>query len=1018
MDVETSKTNDMPTMIAEPTHMKSLKSKLSLLAAAIAMLLAFAGSVSAQLVAYDDASNYHTNGVGGNVGNWTNGVNPGFGFTSWTIVTNNSGPGPSQFHGNYVNTGFLNPRYVIASVTNISGVTYTNVWGLFANGTNGINETTAFRGFASPLGTNTFKLQWGSKGAGVTTIPGTGAVHGWCGFTLRNGNATNSASDFQTGVRFYLYFLDGAAPSTLYVWDGNGVQSLAGTGFGNLGRTTITNAVEAEVTVGADGNSYHLLLKDSVQNKTLYTLDSTLMGAGTIDSAALFCHETTADQVYNRMQIAIPSLVPPTIVNIQPTNGSIYLPTATPLTFEVDSFNSTVASNFVSVFLNGVLQSGSIFNTTTATNQLLGTNNAVLSPNTFYNYAVVAQDANGNITSNSVTFNTFSSSNLSIDAMDYNYGAGQFIPNPGPAQYGGLLGTNGIDYLDVTTLTNFNDYRPDYTLGDPPLPQLITIAPDATGDPVDHEGFIAGSIVDYQTAFTDAGDWANYTRTFPTTNYTVYARAASAGGGAFEVDQLANPTATTAIQPLAALGTCTIPATGGSKVYSGQLVPLVDMFGNTVVLHLSGTTTLRQTSTQVRTYNLSYLTFVPNSSTSLLKPYISLGSPAPAAGSVVLDSKISFTIANRQTAVNPATITLSLNGTDVTGSLALSNNAAGTVVTYSPSVFLTPNTTNTLTSVFKDNTGTNSVTNTWSFTTVNQTLTTLTNVLTTSPGTAVGFGLSLYKIDNTGPEPSTIVNALLQLNGQVTNGATVLPWTNTINGLFTAASTNETNTLNYDTTGAATGSFTFTNKSAFPLIPTVGSQFNFVMQSLFYLRLTNGSYHIVVRSDDGFNLTAGPTPTNTTQTLGQFNGGRANTTPTDLFINVPTTGWYPMNLLYFQESGGGSLEFYSVSNGTTNLVNDASNPNSLTALQFVVVAAPLPAPTIGNITVNGGQVVISGTNNLGAGGTYHLLTSTNLLLPLASWTVITNDSFDGNGNFSSTNSAVTNNQQFFIIQVP
>ena len=47
-----------------------------------------------------------------------------------------------------------------------------------------------------------------------------------------------------------------------------------------------------------------------------------------------------------------------------------------------------------------------------------------------------------------------------------------------------------------------------------------------------------------------------------------------------------------------------------------------------------------------------------------------------------------------------------------------------------------------------------------------------------------------------------------------------------------------------------------------------------------------------------------------------------------------------------------------------------------------------------------------------------VLTSTNVALPLASWTVLTNGSFDVNGNFSSTNSTGTSGQQFFILQLP
>ena len=82
------------------------------------------------------------------------------------------------------------------------------------------------------------------------------------------------------------------------------------------------------------------------------------------------------------------------------------------------------------------------------------------------------------------------------------------------------------------------------------------------------------------------------------------------------------------------------------------------------------------------------------------------------------------------------------------------------------------------------------------------------------------------------------------------------------------------------------------------------------------------------------------------------------------------------------------------------------------------IAAGAVSPTISGITVSGGNVVISGTNNTGFGGTYHVLTSTNLTLPIASWTVLTNGTFSGSGNFSTTNMLGGSRQEFYILQVP
>jgi hypothetical protein len=900
----------------------------SLLFVVAAALLAFTVSASAQTNAYDDALHYDKQ-------TWiTNGQSFGFGFTPWVLATN--GPSSHGFFDTHdVGTA---PAPTIASPTNSSTTgsppgndNNQHVWGMFANGT-GANMTVAYRGFSNSLSTSVaFKLEWQNDGIGsANTNQG--------GFVLRNGNSTAAGvADFTTGFRFQFYYIGGGANSFVY-WDGNGVST--------IGIPFTTAGLECEFTLEPN-DTYRFVVKNATNNVILALLDGQPLagtGGSTIDSVALFAKETSNNQEFNFMQIVSTSLTPPTIVNVQPTNGSIYVSdTTTNVSFEVDSATTTILGNTNNIILqlNGVTQANLLFNTASPTQQLLVTNNTPLAPNTFYNAVIIAVDANSNKTTNSFNFNTFSPNNPCIEAEDYNYGAGQYFPSPTPDQYAGLLGTNGIDYLDVTTLTNLNDYRPDYNPGDPPLPQLLPVPNDATDDPVDHDMYFENGTQDWQLAYTDAGEWQNYTRSFSGTRFTVYARAASAGSGSFQMNLLADATATTTNQPRAALGTCSVPNTGGSKVYSGQLVPLADFFGTPVVLALSGTATLQQAAISSRGYNLNYLMLVPNNTTNLLKPYISVGLPAPGATGVGLDSGISFTIANRQTAVNPATIQVLVNSNNVTGSLVLSNNAAGTAVTYMPSSLLPANSLVPVTVIFNDATGTNSHTNNWSFTTVNQTIATLTNALSVNPGTTSGFSLGVYKIDNTGPEPGSIASALLELNGQVTNSATGFPWTNVINNTFAAASYLETNTLNYDITGTPTGTFTFAYKSPFPDISTTGAQLNFVVQALFYMQLNAGSYHLVVRSDDGFNLTAGPTPASASQVLGQFNGGRANTTPTDMFVTAPTNGFYPMNLLYFQEGSGGSLEFYSISNGVPILINDPTNPGSIKAFAAVTPAVPV-----------------------------------------------------------------------------
>lgn len=125
----------------------------------------------------------------------------------------------------------------------------------------------------------------------------------------------------------------------------------------------------------------------------------------------------------------------------------------------------------------------------------------------------------------------------------------------------------------------------------------------------------------------------------------------------------------------------------------------------------------------------------------------------------------------------------------------------------------------------------------------------------------------------------------------------------------------------------------------------------------------------------------------------------ANTTGGSVAGTVPSS---------FTVSGGG------IAPGTT-----ASLQITGGALNLVVASStPPPPPTIKQITFSGGTIIITGTNNNGAGGTYHVLTSTNVAAALSSWTVLTNGTFDGSGNFAFTNAVGTNARQFYILQVP
>ncbi|HEU5125583.1 MAG TPA: autotransporter-associated beta strand repeat-containing protein [Verrucomicrobiae bacterium] len=110
------------------------------------------------------------------------------------------------------------------------------------------------------------------------------------------------------------------------------------------------------------------------------------------------------------------------------------------------------------------------------------------------------------------------------------------------------------------------------------------------------------------------------------------------------------------------------------------------------------------------------------------------------------------------------------------------------------------------------------------------------------------------------------------------------------------------------------------------------------------------------------------------------------------------------------EGGFEALELPALGNGmswnTDNLTSDGT---------ITIIGVTLPQITVQS---GGGKVILNGVNGA-PGATYNVLTSTNLASPLANWTAIETNVFDGTGAFSFTNSIDPNApQRFFILFVP
>ena len=203
----------------------------------------------------------------------------------------------------------------------------------------------------------------------------------------------------------------------------------------------------------------------------------------------------------------------------------------------------------------------------------------------------------------------------------------------------------------------------------------------------------------------------------------------------------------------------------------------------------------------------------------------------------------------------------------------------------------------------------------------------------------------------------------------------------------------------------------------------------FAANGLSVLRASNFDVINLTPIVTGLSVTDAPPGSVLTITGQNFSGAAGNLS---VFFGATAVG--PVNVLSDSNisvtipSGSGNVNV-TVQSGTneTDMVSDSPNANVNAPIfgygtSAVTVADKFtflaPAPTIQHVTERGGNFIMTGTNNLGPGGSYHVLASTNLLLPLMNWTVVTNGNFDSNGKFSVTNAVGTNSRQFYLLRVP
>jgi hypothetical protein len=413
-----------------------------------------------------------------------------------------------------------------------------------------------------------------------------------------------------------------------------------------------------------------------------------------------------------RTRAGAPVCAPPQIAVAQPpTNPAFFHPAANGVSFTATAATgNTIAPADIHVTLNGteISDTLTIGGTPGARTVSFG-----LTPNRVYTAAIVVTDNNGRSASTTLRFDTFVAGAVKvIEAEDYNYDSlnvfcdlassgvgGGFDDNAVSPFYFGFRGVPNIDFSDTSALNPvFNSYRVCNEVGT----QVTFDAPR----PV----FVTAGVSDYQVWKMQAGEWLNYTRTFPAGCYSAYLRVSSSTARQLRLDSVGgNPT--TASQTTSSLGTFRVPNTGGPTFY--QYVALTDTFGNPIALSLAGVQTLRLTSVDANDdVQPNFLVFAPAG--SALPPTIVSISPAPGAVGVTVNAAVSINVVNGCTAVQSTR--LFVDGNEVTADATITPGALGETISYLSPKFFQTGSVHTVKLLLLDNAvSPNTVSNQWTF---------------------------------------------------------------------------------------------------------------------------------------------------------------------------------------------------------------------------------------------------------------------------------------------------------------
>src|SRR6185369_16547190 len=338
---------------------------------------------------------------------------------------------------------------------------------------------------------------------------------------------------------------------------------------------------------------------------------------------------------YDNATVSAPPLATntaPIISDIQPAEFANFVSATSQISFKVTD-DKALVDDRISITLNGKKFTTANGLTVTGAGGTKTVTLGGLSANVNYTAVLAAEDADTVVVSRTIYFDTFAANSFVMEIEDFNFSSGGFFDNPVPiaegsgpqdGSYSQQTGAQDIDFNDSRTTPLLQD-----TLYRSSDPVRMAHSLDKAREKFTTAGGPDAGVYDYDVGDLTAGEWLNYTRTFPPGSYEVYLREALANMATGEsVLEFVTGDRTQPNQTTAVLGSFL----GERSGFQFRNFPLTDGSGlNKVIVRLSGVSTLRLRQVTADAADggryQNYLIFIPVPDPGLQRATISALSP-------------------------------------------------------------------------------------------------------------------------------------------------------------------------------------------------------------------------------------------------------------------------------------------------------------------------------------------------------------------------------------------------------